>query len=319
MMLKRNNQILAGILIVQIVICIIVFWPRSEVTSANEPIFSDVQAEEIVALTILDADGNSVSLRKIAGEWVLSDADDYPAQNDKISELLDRIVGLTTERLVTRTDASHQRLQVAEGDYARRIDLGMKDGTVRTLFLGSSPNYGATHFRLDGQSETYLTGDISAWEARATASAWIDTAYLNVSSDEVVEMTLANTNGTFTFMKNDQNVWTMMGMAPNEDADEDKITALLGQVASIRMLAPLGKGKLDAYGIEAPVAVVTMKTAEGTVTVKVGSKDPTDNSYVVISSESPYYVRVAEYAVRDLVDKTYDDFLKTPPTPTPAS
>jgi len=317
MMLKRHNQILAGILIIQIVICTAVFWPRSAVTSTSKPLFSDVQAEDIVALTILDADGNSVALRQMMGEWVLSDADDYPAQADKISGLLEKIVGLTTGRLVTRTDASHQRLQVAVGDFVRRVDLKMKDGTEYRLYLGSSPSYGATHFRLNGQSETYLTSDVSVWEARATASAWIDTAYLKVPQDDVVEMTLENPNGTFAFVKDGQGVWTMVGLAPDEDADEAKITALLRRVTTINMLTPLSKSNLDAYGMETPSAVVTLKTGEKPVTLRVGSKDPSDNSYVVISSESPYYVRVAEYNVKDLVEKSYDDFLQILPTPTP--
>jgi len=317
MMLKRHNQILAGILIIQIVICTMVFWPKSAVTNTNEPVFSDVQAEDIVAMTILDADGNSVALRRIVGEWVLPDADDYPAEADKIGELLDKIVGLTTERLVTRTDASHQRLQVAAGDFVRRVDLEMKDGATRTLFLGSSPNYGATHFRLEGQSETYLTSDISAWEVSGKASGWIDTAYLRVPQDDIVGMTLENPNGVLTFVKDDQGVWTMIGLAPDENADDAKITALLQRAASVSMIAPLGKTDLDAYGMEVPNAVVTLKTSERTVSLRVGARDPSDDSYVVISSESSYYVSVAEYGVADLVEKSYDDFLLVLPTPTP--
>jgi hypothetical protein len=37
----------------------------------------------------------------------------------------------------------------------------------------------------------------------------------------------------------------------------------------------------------------------------------------VISSESPYYVRVSEYTVKDFVEKARDGFLELPPTPTP--
>lgn len=53
------------------------------------------------------------------------------------------------------------------------------------------------------------------------------------------------------------------------------------------------------------------------MTVRVGAQNPDDESYAVKSSESPYYVQVAGYAVQDLVDKTRDDFLELPPTPTP--
>ncbi|NIS83474.1 MAG: hypothetical protein GTO14_25495 [Anaerolineales bacterium] len=50
----------------------------------------------------------------------------------------------------------------------------------------------------------------------------------------------------------------------------------------------------------------------------MGAKDPVDNSYVVHSSESPYYVRVSEFADKDMVEKAREDFVETISTPTPS-
>jgi hypothetical protein len=314
--MKRHNQILAGILVIQIILGIAVFWPRSAATGASEPLFPKLAAGDIVALSIMDADGNSIILRQVTGNWILPDADDYPAQADKITPLLDKIVGLTTGRLVTRTDASHKRLQVAPDDFVGRVDFETADGTKRTLYLGSSPRYGATHFRVDGQSETYLTNELSTWETKADAASWVDTAYLSVPRDDITKMTLENTNGTFTFTK-DGEVWTMAGLAADETLDENKVTALIQQAASVNMVRPLGKEEQAAYGMDEPNAVVTLEAGDKTITLRVGAKDPDANSYVVISSESPYYVRVSGYSLNNLVENTRDDFLQAPPTPTP--
>ncbi|TEU17985.1 MAG: DUF4340 domain-containing protein [Anaerolineales bacterium] len=315
--MKRHNQILAGILVIQIILGIVVFWPKSAATGASEPLFPDMEVGDIVDLAIADADDNSVQLKKVSGDWVLPDADDYPAQADKITPLLDKMVGLTTGRLVTRTDASHKRLQVAPDDFMRRIDFETADGTKHTFYLGSSPRYGTTHFRVDGQSETYLTSELSTWETKADAASWVDTAYLSVSQDDVTKMTLENTNGTFTFTKDDEGTWTMDGLAADETLDENKVTSLIQRAASVNMTSPLGKEKKATYGMDEPNAVVTLETGDKTITLRVGAKEPDANRYVVISSESPYYVRVSEYSVKDLVEKTRDDFLQVPPTPTP--
>jgi hypothetical protein len=314
--MKRHNQILAGVLVIQIILGVVVFWPRSAATGASEPLFPDLEAGDIAVLTIADADGNSIQLKRVSGDWVLPDADDYPAQADKITPLLDKIVGLTTGRLVTRTDASHKRLQVAPDDFVHRIDFETADGTKRTLYLGSSPRYGATHFRVDGQSETYLTNELSTWETKANAASWVDTGYLSVPRDDITKMTLENANGTFTFTK-DGEVWTMDGLAADETLDENKVTALVQQAASVNMVRPLGKEEQAAYGTDQPNAVVTLETSDKTITLRVGAKDPDANSYVVISSESPYYVRVSGYSLNNLVENTRDDFLQAPPTPTP--
>jgi len=328
-MMKRHNQILASILVIQVVLSVVVFWPRSAATGQSEPVFPNLEAENIVALTIANADGKSIGLRKVTGNgstelaevWVLPDADDYPAQADKITPLLEDIVGLTTGRLVTRTDASHKQLQVAPNDFQRRIEFETNDGKKRAAFyLGSSPSYGATHFRVADQNETYLTNDMTAWETNATASSWIDTSYLSVPQDEVTKLTLQNANGTFTFMKDedDQGTWTMAGLAEDETLDEAKVNSIVRQATSVTMVGPLGNREQAAYGMDAPKAMVTLETAERTITLRVGTQDPSDSTYVVFSSASPYYVRVSEYSAKNLVETTGDDFLKPPPTPTPA-
>ena len=332
MMMKRHNQILASILVIQVVLSVVVFWPRSAATGQSGPVFPDLEAENIVALTIADADGKSIALRKVTGNgstklaevWVLPDADDYPAQADKITPLLEDIVGLNTGRLVTRTGASHKQLQVAPSDFQRRIEFETNDGKKRAAFyLGSSPSYGATHFRVADRNETYLTNDMTVWEINTTASSWIDTSYLSVPQDEVTKLTLQNANGTFTFMKkdkedeNDQGTWTMAGLAEDETLDEAKVNGIVRQATSVTMVRPLGQGEQAAYGMDAPNAVVTLETAGRTLTLRVGTQDPSDNTYVVFSSASPYYVRVSEYSVKDLVERAGDDFLQAPPTPTP--
>jgi hypothetical protein len=61
---------------------------------------------------------------------------------------------------------------------------------------------------------------------------------------------------------------------------------------------------------------VTIGTNEGTYTLQVGAKDPGDNSYVLKSSESPYYVVVSEYAADTFVTTASENLLLPTPTPT---
>jgi hypothetical protein len=319
-MTKRHNQILVGILVIQVVLSIVIFWPRPTSAVESEPLFPALVngngASDIVALTITDNEGNTTTLRRVTGNWVLPDADDYPAQESNVTALLEKIVALDTSRLVTRTDASHKRLQVDADDYARRIEFETDEGATRTFYLGSSPQYGATHFRLDGQSETFLTNEITAWDANGTPSAWVDTTYLNIPQDQVTKWTLENANGTFIFTVDEEGNWTMDGLAEDETLAETRVTAALRQAVFLNLTTPLGTEELDAYGMVQPQAVATVETADQVITLRVGAQDPDDNSYTVISSESPYYVQVSEFSVQNLVENTRDDFLELPPTPT---
>lgn len=330
--MNRTNQILATLLALQIVLIAVIFWPQGTSVASGASLFPEVETDQIVRLTIGDTNGNQIQLAKTAGNWVLPESDDYPVQETKASELLDKIVALKANRLVTQTPASHKRLQVAEDDYQRRIDFELNDGatlrqaqdTAYQLYLGTSPSFGAIHVRAGGKDEVYLARDLSASEAGVQATAWVDPVYFSVPQAQIAALTVENANGQFTFEKDEAGTWTMKGLAADETLNESSVTSLVNRISSIRMQRPLGKTELDEYGLKEPSAVVTVQTRDGdentrTQTLRVGAKRDEDNSYVVSLSESPYYVRVAGATVQDFVEKTRDDFLQLPATPTPGS
>jgi len=319
--MSRTNRILAAVLAVQIVLAAVAFWPKPTSVAGGESLLAGLEAEQIARLTISDGTGKQVKLAKEMGSWVLPEADNYPCLENKVPEFLDKIVALKTNRLVTQTPASHKRLKVADDAFERKVELELADGTTHRLYLGSSPSYGAIHVRADGQDEVYLAS-LSASDAGIFASNWIDTLYFSVVQDQIMALTLENGNGRFEFEKDDAGTWTMKDLAADETLNENNVTSLVTRVSSLRMLRPLGKTEQDDYGLKEPSAVVTVETGDDegntkTYTIRVGAKDDEDNSYVVISSESPYYVRVSEYTVKDFVEKVRDDFLELPPTPTP--
>jgi hypothetical protein len=314
-MIKRHHLILAGVLVAQIVLSVVVFWPRASTASQRESLFPDVETGDVTALTIVDEEGNVIELAKVTGEWVLPNVDDYPAQGDAVNAFLDKLLAISTGRLVTQSDTSHKRLQVAPDEFVRRVTFETGDGTQETLYLGSSPQFGAMHFRLEGRSETYLTDELTSFDANARASAWIDTSYQSVTQEDITRLTLENGNGTFVFEKDEEGNWILVDLAEDETLDEAQVTSLLRRAAVVNMQAPLGREEQPSYRMDDPNALVTLEAEEATVTLRVGAKDADAASYVVKSSESPYYVRVAESGVKALVENGRDAFLKEPPTP----
>jgi hypothetical protein len=314
-MINKHHKILAGILIAQIVLSIVIFWPRPSTAGQRDPVFADLEAEDVTALTIEDAEGNVIELERVAGEWVLPEAGQYPAKGDAVSALLDKLTALTTGRLVTSSDTSHRRLQVASDDFVRRVAIETSDGTRETLYLGSSPQYGSMHFRLEGQRETFLTSKLSTWDVAATANTWIDTQYHSLAQEDLDRVTLENAQGTFVFERQDEENWTMGDLTEEESLDQAQIRSVIRRAATLSMEAPLGKEEQPSFGMDEPNAVVTLETADRTVTLLVGARDADDASYVVKSSESDYYVHVAEASLKTLLESDRESFLTEPPTP----
>lgn len=320
--LNRKNQILVGVLAVQVILAVVLLWPKGAQTSGSEPMFADL--DQVVEVRIEDKADSSVTLAKSGEVWVLSSADDYPTQENKVQDLLDKLAEFKTDRLVTQTASSHRRLQVAADEFVRRVTLIWADGTAKTFFLGSAPNYGVIHVRMDWQDEVYLVSGLSTADVGAGSGSWVDTLYLSIDEAQIFALTLENANGVLTFTKGEGDVWSMAELGPEETLLDANITTLVTRISSLRMVKPLGKQEQAAYGTQTPNALVTVKArdAEGnetTTILRIGAKDEETGNYVVISSVSPYYVQVSSYTVQDFIDKAREDFIAPPPTPTPTT
>lgn len=314
----RHNQILIILLAVQIAIGAAIFWPRTVASDTGGPLLAEFKTQDVAEVTISDGDDNHVTLKKQGDNWVLPEAGDYPAKGEDMNSLLEKISAVKTNRLVTQTEASQKRLQVADNDFNRRLQISMTDGSGYDLFIGSSAGVGATHVRADNQSEVYLTNELNAYETNALASNWVDTLFFSLPQTATTKLTLENQNGTFEFVRTDDS-WTLAdGLTGDEVLKEGSVTTLVNQASSVRMNEPVGKEMQPDFGLDNPTATVTLETPDGTFVLKIGAQNPDDNSYIFSASNSPFIVRVSEFVGNNFVNKTRDDFVEVP-TPAPES
>ncbi|MFP3896910.1 MAG: DUF4340 domain-containing protein [Anaerolineales bacterium] len=316
--MKRHHQILAAILLVQMVITGVVFWPRSAAEERAEPLFPDLVADSIVSLKITDERGEQITLHKKGEEWVLPEADDYPAQTTSVTPVLDSLVEVDTDNVVARSEGSHRQLQVSAENSVGRVVFETEDGHQHVLYVGSAPRYGASHVRVKGEDEVYLTSAISHWNLTAQPSSWVNASYLSVPQEELVQMTLENEQGTFIFVRGEEGAWTLEDLAEDEQISEAEIDNLVSSVANLRLQRPLGKTEEATYGLDDPHAVVTLQTTEEEHTLVVGSHDAEKGGYVVKASNASYYVTVSEASIRRVIEAGREDLLQEEPTPSPS-
>lgn len=312
----RLNVILAAVLVIQALLTAFVYWPRPAAGGDNQPLLGDLAADAVTGVTITDNSGRTVALERTADGWTLAGTDGYPAKETKITETLDKLLAITANRQVTTQAASHRRLQVAEDEYQRKVEVATDSG-VHTLFLGSSAGAAATHVRAAGEDATYLTGAIAAWELDTAVSGWIDAAYFSAPAADIVRLTVQNANGTLTFVRDDNDEWTLSDLAAGEEVLPNNITTLVNRVAFLNLQTVLGKSEQPEYGLAEPQATVevTVKGEDGgetTTTFVVGAKNTDSNTYYFKSSASPYYVLLAAYTGDEFVQKQRSDFLAQP-------
>ena len=321
--MNRTQQILLITLIIQVAVAAFVYFPRQAVMPAG-PLLSDYKADDIVQITLENAQKDSLTLKKDKLEWklVLKDGELYPLQGEKVKEALEKLANIKTDRLVTKTSNSHKQLKVAEQDFVNRIVLETGAGKKSIIFLGNQTGSETLHLRLEGTNEVYLTSEIDSNLFSATASTWIDTAYLKIASqDDITAFSFKNAQANFTFEKDASDQWSMKELV-QQPLDIEKLKPLLGHLSNMQMEAPLSSKDLPAYLMSSPLAEVTYSVKENDAvnkyTFTIGAKEnPEANAYVVKSSSSKWYAKVDGFFVQEFINSTKDDFIKKEPTPTP--
>jgi hypothetical protein len=319
--MNNLQRILIVLLVAQLALGVFVFWPRPAAGSGGQPLLANLTADQVTGLAITDEQGNTTKLAKQGDAWIAPEAGAYPADAAKITPVLDKLVALKTGRLIAQTPQSHAQLQVADDQFVRKIEVTKADGSTQTLFLGSPAGGQAAHVRLAGQDNVYLASGLASWEVDTSLLTWINPVYLSFNAADLTGLTLANKNGEFALTRDAQGAWQLAGLAAGETVDQVKMDTLVNNLSSLRLTEPLGKTEDPAWGLASPQAVVTLQIKNGdqtrTTTLTLGAQDAGSGSFVAKSSDSEYYVRVASFAVEDLVQRDRAGFL--PATPTPAS
>ena len=318
MIMTKLQKILSGFIVLQVALVAVVFWPRGTTVSEAGPLFSNLDIASIQRITIAGESGESLEFVRQGEAWIVPEAGDYPANDTSLEEMVTNLSAIQTNRLIARTPDSHSRLQVADDDFLRRVTLTRNDGTVETLFVGSTATGQETHVRRGGEDETYLTNAVQSWQVNPQISSWIETAYVSLTAPEVNRVVVENGNGRLEFTRVSESEWEFDGLAEGEVFNQTAFNTMLNQIVNLRMSRPLGTVAETSYGLDTPQATVSLFTEDDTFTLLVGATDEEASTTTVKWSGSDYYAAVSSFSVESLPTYTSTDFIQEPiPTPTP--
>ena len=319
--MSLQSKVLVSVLAIQAVILAIVFWPSSS-SIGVEKLLPGLGEVQVTGVAITDSTGQSILLSGGPSGCGLPEADEYPCQKDKLTSLVDQLINLNTASLVAETAGSHGRLKVADNEFDRLIEIQLADGAPRRIYLGLSPRPRSVHVRVGNRNEVYLSSAISFSDASARVTDWVDPVYFSVPPEQVVALTQENAQGQVRLRKDDSGAWLLPEETPIRPLSQAKVQSLVRRVASLRMLRPLGTEDLESYGLETPSAMLTIQTLDddgnsGEYVLRIGAEDAQEEGFIGKSSESSYYVLLADYVVGDFVENGTADLLEPPPAATP--
>lgn len=263
---------LVGLLAAQLALAMGLYvYNQNQTAQRSQLLFNFTQAQ--VDKIVINDDVQEVTLTKEGEIWRLPELQALPANQQKLTALLQTVSDLKGNWPVAKTQSSYERFEVAENKYQRRITLYQGDAPLGVLFIGTSSGLRQAHVRAGSGQHVYaLALDTDTVETQA--KAWLDRSLL--ASKNVTSI-----KGPDYRLQRQDDAWVLVDQ-----------TAVVDDARAQQLVM-----RLENLTIKDPAIDVTAKDAQG-VTLKV-SAEGGDKLYTFFQNQEQYYVE------RDDVDQVF--------------
>ena len=168
-----NRAMLAGLLALQVLIVGgVLAW---NVRPPEEPeAFFDFDPDAITSIQVLSEE-HTIDVRKVDDAWQL--ADGKPADAEKVSDVLAKLVSASTGWPVATSATTAERFEVTEDSFQKRLTLHSDDDVVADAYFGTSPGYRKVHVsNVDGGPVFAI--EFSNYELGSDNSSWLNKSLL---------------------------------------------------------------------------------------------------------------------------------------------
>jgi hypothetical protein len=318
--MNKTQKYLIALLGLQIILIVVVFLLQRPVAASNNLIFPDLKIEAVTDLKISDSSGNLISIQKSGEGWVLPLQDDYPVQTEKIQELVDKLSTVRDNRLVTRSESSHDRLSISDNNFDRKVEITI-NGKSEVIYFGSSPAANNIHFRLSGKPEVYLTNALTNTNISTSFSSWVDTIIFQIGSNTVNKIVVNSAEGSFVFEVDSDSVWSTNQVAEGFEFDQSKWSSLFTGFTTLRFVEPVSKTDQAKYGFDTPLSSMQIFYSNDageplTREFVIGSQDDSGNYYAKWSG-SEYIYKISSFNAERFINLTTEEFSSPIPTEEP--
>jgi hypothetical protein len=307
--MKRIINILSVVLGAQLLLAAVLAMTTGGTTGAGRsaPLLQ-FDTKAVDHLSIAEPGKDALVLVHKDGAWQIPALGDFPAAKTKVDGLIAKLSTLHKRIPVATSAAAAKRFKVSPEAYAHKLVLATGEKALATLWLGDSQNFRRVYGRAEGEDAIYDL-ELAAYETSADTDGWTDKGYLNLKPEDITAVTLPG----FTLRRKD-DTWQVEGLAEGEQTNTEEASSLVRQIANLSYLSVLGKEDKPEYKQDKPVVTVKLSTQSGERSYLI-SKSEKGADYVLKSSTSPYYFKVADFAVKELVEGKREKLVKGPEKP----
>lgn len=193
--MSQRIFLMLGLFVLVMLCLVVVFSINIKEVSTSKLLFPSLKekATELNRLDIITPIETTTIIRN-SEEWIVSQRDSYPAQREKLSNMVQQLTGLTLKEKKTSKEKNYPLLGVSDQD-AIRIDLHAGEQVFTALF--GKPSSGREGRFVRVGSQVWLADEIQILEK---TTDWLEPVIIDVDPEDVARVEM----DSLIFKRNDE-------------------------------------------------------------------------------------------------------------------
>ena len=312
--MEKTIRILAVVLAVQVVLAVGLQFRGPGLSPAAEagPLLT-LSPDQVKTITVADSGDKRVKLRRTNDGWMLADGG-FPADPDKVGQLLNQLTGLTSGDVVARTEGARERFKVASENFERRITLHREGQDPVRLYFGTSPGKDRIHARVEGEDAIQVVR-FGTYDAPVQVADWQDQGVLQVPGNQIAGieidgLKLQRKESVEEAAKDRPSArWQAAQTPEGKILQQTAVQQLTQQLATLRFDEVLGEQKPTGYSWDQPLLQLSVQRKEADpVTFRLAKKttnadkDESKTEYALKASSRKEYFSLATPTATQLLN-----------------
>lgn len=261
--MKRYLQVMVVLIALQLIVSVMVMWPKSGDYQADKP-FVAIDPALIVSIELSDLQNNRLQLAKTDKQWRIKMADKIALANPiQVESLLQALMTSPAGWPVSTSKETLNRFALADDDYQWKISLANAGGAQsQIVYFGSAAGAAKRHARKSDEATVYAL-NYSLADKLVKVRDWLQRDILALSKDDVVKIDA----GDYALIR-EGDVWRLEGQRDNEVIDQDLVAMFIGRLTGLRVDDVASSELLAKISAEKPVQTIRLSSVEKSAPVE---------------------------------------------------
>lgn len=270
--MKIRNLAIAVILLA--ILCGVVWWANSHPAasaskSSASPQLANIAEGQITQIDLAKKNGDTVTIGREKGKWMLTAPHAWPADQDAVSNLASSLSPVTADSVVDAAPKDLAKYGLTAPSLT--VTVREKNGqTAKILFGDDIPAGSLVYARVPDKSDVYAVASSVRDAFNKSADDLRDKRLLTFDSNQLTRVELASGKDHMEFGKNNQNDWEILNPGPYR-ADNSQVQNLVSDLSNAKMDLTSGdSGVKDAakkFAEGKPAGTVKVTDSSGTQTL----------------------------------------------------